>query len=108
VRLADEAAQVGVAGGGFGEESDVVISPQRDFRARDRLESPMPGLLSELHGAVEPVVIGEGQSGIAQLLGAQDQLLRVGGAVQEREAGMAVEFDVGHDPNINRKSRGAR
>jgi len=50
---------------------------------------------SELHGTVEPVVVRESECRIPQLLRPQDQLLRVGGAVQKGEARVGVELDVG-------------
>ena len=50
--------------------------------SRDGLDPLFLRRPGELHGAVEPVVVREGQGRIAQLLRPQDQLLRVGGAVQ--------------------------
>ena len=52
----------------------------------------------ELHGAVQTVVIGESERGIAELDRPVHQLAEVGGSVQEGEARMAVELYVGrHD-----------
>ena len=77
------------------ESSDVVQdSADGDFRAGDGLESLELGCLGELHGAVQPVVVRERQRRIVQLSGCQDQLLGMGGAVQERIARVAMKLDV--------------
>ena len=43
------------------------------------------------------VVVGEREGGVAELLGPEEEFFGVGGAVQEGEAGVAVEFDVGRE-----------
>src|SRR5207245_4445364 len=45
-------------------------------------------------GAVDAAGVGEGEGGHLQLRRALGQLDRVGGAVEEREVGVAVELDV--------------
>ena len=50
---------------------------QGELGARDRLEVRLAGCPGELHRAIEAVVVGERQGGIADLLRAQDQLLGV-------------------------------
>jgi hypothetical protein len=68
---------------------------QRDLRARDRTQAMELRAPGELHGAVQAVVIGEGERRIAELDRSAHQLVGVGGSVQEGEARMAVELDVG-------------
>ena len=60
----------------------------------DGLDALLLGGPGELHGAVEAVVVRQGQGRIPQLLRPQHQLFRVGGAVQEGEARVGVELDV--------------
>ncbi len=67
----------------------------RDLGPGDRLDPLALREAGELHGPVEAVVVGEGQGRVAQLLRPQHQLLGVGGPVQEGEARVAVELDVG-------------
>ena len=71
------------------------IELERHLGARDRLDAFRPGPVSELHGAVEAVVVGQGEGGIAQLLCPEDQLFGVGCAVQEGKPRVGVELDVG-------------
>jgi len=61
------------------------------------LEPFLLGGTGELHGAVEAVVVRQGEGRISQLLRPENQLLRVGGAIQEGEARVGVELDVGRD-----------
>ncbi len=68
--------------------------PEGDFSTRDRLEIGPFRRVGELHGAVESVVVGEGERRIAQFQRPGDQFLRMGSSVQEGEARMAVELDV--------------
>jgi len=59
-----------------------------------------PGRLGEADHAVVAVVIGEGERLEAQAVGFLDQLLRVGGPVQEAEVGVAVQLGVGDTGNV--------
>ncbi len=52
--------------------------------------------LRKLHRPVEPVVIGEGQTGETQAHGLVNELVGMTRAVEEREAGVAVQLRVGH------------
>ena len=52
------------------------------------------GGAGELHRAEHAVVVGEGEGTVAQIGGRGDEILRHGCAVEEREAGVEVEFDV--------------
>jgi hypothetical protein len=122
VRLAQQAAKVGVTGWCFGQKGHVAATGQRvairiveraaaqsvqafrdprniqshrDFGASDGLKSFSAGCLGEFHGSVQAVVIRERHRWIAQLEGLKDQLFRMRSAVEEGESGMAVQFDVG-------------
>ena len=66
-----------------------------DLGTGDGLESFGAGCLGEFHGPVQAVVIRERHGRIAQLEGPKNQLLRMRGSIQEGEAGVAVELDIG-------------
>ena len=116
----EQAAEVGVALAGLGEEHQVVRigggGPVRRAAAGGRIApsgpaSPassdstrtsapkmglMPALgagLGEAHRAVEAVVVGEGQGRLPQLGRPGDQLLDAAAAVEEREVGVDVQVD---------------
>ena len=125
VSLGDQAAEVGVAGRGLGQECQVETArgligagrgPGRgpnleggfagksasmygEFHARDGPEPGLPGRPGKLHAPVEAVVIGEGQGAVAQFCGAEHHLFGVGGSVQEGVPRVGVELDIGggHD-----------
>ena len=88
-----QALDARVAGGvGSGEDFAVVDLPYggRSFSMMVVVpigDATLAGLVEEMDG--------ERHGGIAQLEGPQDQLLRMRGSVQEGEAGMAVELDIG-------------
>ena len=50
--------------------------------------------MGELHRAPDPVVVGEGEGGVAESGGAGGELKRRRGAVQEGEGRMGVQLDV--------------
>ena len=117
--LTQEPAEVGIPGRGLGQEGHVAAADQRvtvrvggiepvqalgdsrnvqghgDLCTRDGLESFGAGRLGELHGAIEAVVVGEGQGRIPHLQSSGNQLLGMGGSIQEGEAGVTVKLDVG-------------
>ena len=119
MRLTQEPAEVSVTSRGFGQEGHVAapgqrvavgiahaqsvqalgdprnVQSHRDFGTGDRLKSLGAGRLGKFHGPVQAVVIRERHGRIAQLEGPQDQFFRMRGSVQEGEAGMAVELNVG-------------
>jgi hypothetical protein len=84
-----------------------------DLGAGDRLDLRITRCSRELHAAVEAVMIGQRERGIAQLLSPEDQLFGVRGPIQEGVARMSVELDVRgsraraarriHIPKIHRK-----
>jgi hypothetical protein len=66
-----------------------------DLRPDDRVETGLQGGTRETHRAIQATVIGDGQSGQAQLHGPGDQLIRRRSAIEEREVGVRVQFGVG-------------
>ncbi len=64
------------------------------LRAVDGLHPQRLTRLRVLHGAEDAVVVGQRQRAVAQLSRRARQLIRQGGAVQEREGGVGVELDV--------------
>jgi hypothetical protein len=48
----------------------------------------------DLDGAAEAVVVGDGESGVAQPGGGGHQILGVRGAVEEAEVGVAVQLGI--------------
>ena len=69
---------------------------QLDLDPDDRVEPRLLGGRDESDGPVEPLVVGDGEAGQAQLDGSLDELVRGRGAVEEREIRMAVELGVGN------------
>ena len=78
----------------FGEEGDVAAIDQRDLGAGDRLNAGIGREPGEFERTVHPVVIGDRQRLIAELLRTQHQLIRPGCAVQEGIVAMKMKFDV--------------
>ncbi len=70
---------------------------ERDLGAGDRSHPERLERLGHLHGAVEPVVVGEGESLVALLGRRPGQLHWVRGAIEKGEGRVAVELDVGHE-----------
>jgi len=66
----------------------------RQLETDDRPDAVLLARLRPAHGAAEIVVVGERDGTHADGGRALDQRFRVRGAVQEREAAVAVEFDV--------------
>lgn len=92
----EDPAEVRIAPARLDEQRDVCSTDDGHLRAGDR---PEPGVLrgvGELERAVDPVVIGQRERRIAELGRSRDELLRVGGAVEEGVRRMAVELDVAH------------
>ncbi len=67
---------------------------QGQFGAGDRCDPSRSRSSRELHGAVEPVMIGDGQSPVAQIGGLTNDLLWQGRAIEEGERGVEMELDV--------------
>jgi hypothetical protein len=69
---------------------------ERDLGARDRPDAERLARLRVLHRAVQPVVVGECERGMALPRGGAGDLDRVRRPVEEREARMEMQLDVGH------------
>ncbi|MND03448.1 hypothetical protein D3C83_232670 [compost metagenome] len=65
---------------------------EREFGAGDGLDSEGLRCLRELHRAVEAVVVSEGERGVAEFVGAQDELVGTGCAIEQGPAGVQVEL----------------
>ena len=69
--------------------------------SEDRLDASLGAGLGEAHGAVEAVVVGEGQGGLAELGRPVDQLGDATAAVEEAEVRVDVEvYEGGHRPAV--------
>ena len=133
----EEAAEVGVALAGLGEQHQVVrvvgwrggaarpaapaaarrgASPAPPAQQRlhpylgseDGLDAVLGAGLGEAHRAVETVVVGEGQGRLPQLGRPRDQLLDPAAAVQEGEVGVHVQVDERNGVRRRRWSGAAR
>src|SRR5215211_400052 len=65
----DETAEVGVPGNALREEGEMRAINQGQLGAGDRCDASSPRSSRELHGAVKPVMVGDGQSLVAQIGG---------------------------------------
>ncbi len=72
---------------------------QPDLHPIDHREANLPGRLPEPGDAVEPVVVGYGQRVVSELDSTVNQVLGMGGTVEEREVGVTVQLGV-HLPNV--------
>ena len=70
---------------------------ERQLGARDRPDPERLQRLRHLHGAVQPVVVGQRERAVALLGRGRRQLHRMRGAVEERVGRVAVELDVWHE-----------
>jgi hypothetical protein len=108
LRPAEGAGQAGVAGRVTSQDDQV--SPRRirdarrgrgrtvegDLGPEDGRQAHLVGRLGETDHPVEAVVVAEGQGRQTEPGRLLDQLLGVGGPVQEAEVGVAVQLGVGH------------
>ena len=67
---------------------------QGQLGAGDRCDASRPRSSRELHRAMEPVVIGDGQSPVAKVGGLTNDLLWQGRAIEEGEGGVEMKLDV--------------
>ncbi len=110
---AEDAAEITVAFDRLGEDGEVrwgagLAGLKRELTAGDGLETEVPRRAGVLHGAVEIVVVGDGERGIAKPARADDHLVGAAGAFAERPAGMGMQFGVGDHPNIIEQTFGER
>ncbi len=67
---------------------------QFDLETDDRMQADGLGRADETDGAVEAVVVRDGQAGQPESDGPLDQLVRCRRTIEEREVGVAMEFGV--------------
>ena len=75
VGVGDDVAQVAVPLLRLGQQGEVGAVIEGDLRSGDGLNLQGPGNLGEVHGPAQIVVVGKGQSPVAQILGAKQQVL---------------------------------
>ncbi len=103
--LTDRPGQPGVAERPFGEHHEMLAGrvgdpvrrlahPDREFGPEDRGELDRLGRHGETDDAVEAVMVGHREGGQAETGRFIDELLRVAGAVEEREVGVAMQLGV--------------
>ncbi len=101
-RIDDEQGQVEGAGravaaeAGLGRSRGSAAAGHRQLGAGDRSDPLGMTGAGELHRSPDAVVVGQRQLPVAELGGAQRELVGARGPVQEREGGMGVELDVAH------------
>ena len=106
VRLGQDPAQVRVALARLDEQRHVGAAVERHLGAGDRPHSEILRGMGELERAVDPVVVGERERGVAELGRAGGELFRQRGAVEERVRRVAVELDVRHGRCTGRERAG--
>jgi len=90
----DEPAEVGVPGNALREEGEMRAISQGQLGAGDRCDASSPRSSRELHGAVKPIMVGDGQSLVAQIGGLANDLLWQGRPIEKGECGVEMELDV--------------
>ena len=92
----DQPAQVAVAAPSSTSRVRCAPPCEGDLAAGDRPDADLAGGVGEGQRSRQAVVVGQGDRVVAERGRARRQLLGLGGAVQEREAGVGVELGVGH------------
>jgi len=92
--MSEEEAEVGIASLRLGKEGEMRAAFERNLGAGDGAHAEGLGRLGERHRPVEAVMVGEGKGVVAELAGAQHQLLRRRSALAEGVAGVAVQFNI--------------
>src|SRR5436309_9322373 len=105
--LRNQPAEVRVALRRLGENRLVRTVEQGQLRTGDRLEAELFRFLRERHRAVQPVVVGERERGVAELRRGERELLGERSAVEERKRRVAVKFDV-HNAECRIRSASAQ
>ena len=94
VRGGQQAAEVRVAARGLDQEGQVRAVGEGDLGARNGADADRARRVGELERAVDAVVVGERERGIAELGGADRELLGQRRAVEEAVGGVRVQLDV--------------
>jgi len=97
VRAGEDPAEARPAGGVLDQQGQVMIVVEIDLRPMDRAEAQRTGGDRELHRARDRVVIGQRKCAVAQLDSGRHQFIWKRGSIQERERGVTVQLDVGHE-----------
>src|SRR5205823_7145238 len=92
--LGNQPAEVRVPFRRLREQRHVGTVEQGQLRAGDRLETELFRFLRERHRAVQPVVVGERERGVAELRRGERELLGERSAVEKRKRRMAVKLDI--------------
>jgi hypothetical protein len=96
VRRRDQPAEVRVALRRLDEDGHVRAVGESQLGAGNGAHAEMLGRVRELERAVDPVVVGECECGIAELGGADCELLRQRRSVEERVRRVGVQLHVGN------------
>ena len=94
VGAGDQPAEVRVARARLAQERDVAAVVERQLRAGDRPHVERAQRPRHLHGAVQPVVVGQRESAVALLSRRSSQLGRMRRPVEERVGRVAMELDI--------------
>ena len=94
MRFGEQPAEIRVALCCFGKQNQMTAIGECDFRTGDCLQAEWLRGMCEREGAVDAVLVGERQGGIAQAVRFREELVGRGGAVEEGIGGVAVKFCV--------------
>ena len=86
----------------FDQQCDVRPAVQCHLRAGDRADAEVLRRVRELERAVDTVVVGERERLVPELRRPRRQLLRLGGAVEERVGAVGVQLGVAHPTGSTR------
>ena len=96
VRRCEQPAEVRVSPGRLDEQRDVRAVRERHLGTGDRPDAEVLGGVRELQRAVDAVMVGERERGIAELRGANGELFRQRRTVEKRVRRVRVQLDVLH------------
>src|SRR6185312_1299527 len=90
----DQPAQLSVAFPVDGERDELHAALEAEFRSDEQLQRPAACRYMGPHHSRDGAFIRDGERRITQLDGALDELLRMGGAAQEREVAEAMQLRI--------------
>ncbi len=97
MRAGQEPAEVAPPALVLDEQRQVAAVLERQLGAVQRPQPDRLARLRVLHRAADVVVVGQRERLVPQLGSRDRQLVRQRGAVEEREGGMGVQLDIGHE-----------
>ena len=97
VRASDEPAEVAPSALVLDEQRQVAAVVERQLGPVQRPQPNRPARLRVLHRTADVVVVGERERLVSQLGGRNRLLIRQRGAVEEREGGVRMQLDIGHE-----------